>query len=350
MNIFSWFTERMSDAFVQHPSFFVYLLFSMTLLIILSIDLYRMKNNQINRQVSARLEKDKDSDEAKAFRFTLIEKLFESQEDKIKTTLKRANILFTPKEFLTFMTIGTIAGFILGSVVYPFSVIWKSAFAFLSTNLAQDFLGRLLAGVVLGFLGSYFPYGWVKYLEKKRRKILETQIQDALLNIADALKSGHVINNAIKIVGEEMPYPMGDEFEQAYKEMEAGKTLREALYDLKHRVNIEDFTMAINAMEIQYEVGGELEPLLRKMVQVVQERQELKQEVKKTIANAKMTGTILMFAPVGFLALFITMSSDQYLIMIQSITGWIMIIAAAILYAIGVFIISLIIKNVTKEI
>lgn len=350
MNIFGWFSERFTDAFSQSPSSFIYIIVSMTLLIILSYDLYRMKTNKISQQVAERLKKEEGEKERKELQFNLIEKLFLKQEDKIKTTLTRANVLFTPKEFLTFMTIGSIVGFTVGMVIYPFAFVWKSILIFLPYEITKEIFGRLLAGVVLGFAGTYFPFLWVKHLESKRNKLLESQIQDALLNIADALKSGHVIGDAIKIVGEEMPYPIGDEFTQAHKEMETGKTLLEALHDLKKRINLEDFTMAVNAMEIQYEVGGELEPLIRKMVIVVQERQALRQEVKKTIANAKMTGTILMIAPLGFIAIFVTMSKDQYLLMIQNAMGWILIGIGAISYVIGASIIYLIIRSVTKEI
>lgn len=348
MNIISWFSERMSDAFAQHPDFFVYLLLSITLLIILIYDMYKMKTNQISRQVSARI--GKNNKENKTIYGNLFEKLFSKQEEKIKTTLQRANVLFTPKEFMTFMTTGSIIGFVVGAVIYPLSSVWKLPFTFLPYGFAQDSLGRLLAGIAIGFAGSYFPYLWVKNLERKRKKALIAQIQDALLNIADALKAGHVIGDAIKIVGDEMLYPMGDEFKQTYKEMEASLPLPDALENLKNRVNIDDFTMAINAMEIQYEVGGELEPLLRKMVEVVMERQSTKQEVLKTIANAKMTGTILMIAPLGFLGLFIGMSRDQYVLMISSPMGWLLIGIAVISYLIGITIIYLIIRNVTKEI
>jgi len=349
----TWFKERLADAFMQHPSIFIYTVVTLTLLIILAVDYFKMKNNQIDRQVANRLskgDKDKEKNGIKDLHVPFIDKLYARQEEKIKLTLKRANVLFTAKEFLTFMTIGSVVGFTVGMVVYPLPFIWKSVFVFLSLDVAQQALGRLLAAFVLGFAGSYFPFGWVKYLEGKRRKAMEGQIQDALLNIADALKSGHIIGDAIRIVGQDMPYPIGHEFAQAHKEMEAGRTLKEALYDLKKRVNIEDFTMAMDAMEIQYEVGGELEPLLRKMVTVVQERQGLKQEVKKTIANAKMTGTILMCAPAGFAALFITMSKDQFLVMIQSAMGWLLLGVGAVTYAIGIVVIYLIIRNITKEI
>lgn len=348
MNPITWLGERFTDAFANHPAAVVYLVLTMTVLIILIYDLYRMKTNQINRQVSTRI--GKEDKEKKELHIGIIEKFFEKQEDKIKTILVRANVLFTPKEFLTFMTIGSIVGFIVGAVLFPLGTVWKSLFSFLPFLLTQDIFGRLLAGVVLGFAGSYFPYIWVKMLEKKRHKLMNEQIQESLLNIADALKSGHVINDAIKIVGDEMPYPMGNEFNTAHKEMEAGKTLKDALYDLKVRVNIEDFTMALNAMEIQYEVGGELEPLLRKMVGVVQERQELKQEVRKTIANAKTTGIILAVAPAGFLGIFVIMDPSQYQVMFTTPIGWMLLAGALVTYAIGLGIIYTIIRSVTKEI
>lgn len=347
MMFFQSLLERIMDAFNQHPMFFLYGVVSIAAVIILWFDLKRFKNNQVARQVSSRIGK---SSEKKEFDITLyFIKFLTKKEGKIAADLEKANVLFTVKEYMTLLILGGIAGFLLGSVVFPFGTIWKSAVSFLPFNVTQEVVGRLVAGSLLGFAGSYSPNLYLVYLIDRRKKLLTNQIQDALLSLADALHSGHVVSGAIKIVGVESPYPIGVEFARAAREMETGKTLEGALNELKKRIDLSDFTMAVNAIEIQEEAGGKLEPLLRSMVVVIKDRQELKREIEKTISSSKMIGTILLCAPIFFGVVFTMMNKEQYDVMFQMWQGQLMIAAGVLSYILAAVIIVWIIRDVSKE-
>lgn len=341
------FLARIGDAFTQHPTFTVYAIVSIAGIIILWFDLKRFKNNQVSRQVSSRIGKvdeNKEFDITQYFASYLIKK-----EKKIILNLEKANVLFTAKEYMTLLIIAGIVGVLLGLTVFPFASIWKSVVAFLPFEFTREVLGRILAAAVLGYMGTLVPHLYLYYLINNKRKLMISQIQDALLNVADALRSGHVIGEAIKIVGDESPYPMGDEFVRAYQEMETGKTLEVALFDLKTRVDIQDFTMAVNAIEIQYEVGGKLEPLLRNMVTIIAERQDLKKEIEKTISSSKMVGIVLLCAPIFFAVVFTMLNKEQFTLMFEMWQGILMIGVAVICYLVAAAMIIWIIRDASKE-
>lgn len=345
-----WFTtlfEQMGDALKNHTTAYVYLISMFTLLWLMWHDLRKFKTNQLSRQVTSRIGKEeKDS----KFEITDIITKFSSKiEEKAELELEKANVLFTVKEYLTFMATGLIIGVIIGFLIFPLGGLWKAFIFFASSEASKSFFGRLLAGSLFGFAGSMFPKFWLMYLTFKRKKLMSDQIQDALLNIADALKSGHVIQDAIKIVGQEMPFPIGPEFARAYQEMETGKSLNVALTDLKKRVDLKDFTMAINAIEIQFDVGGKLEPLLRNMTKIIQERQELKKEIEKTIAQSKMTGIVLLSFPVFFVVVFSMLNKEAFVDMMHSTVGIILLITAFVCYVAAAWIIIWIIRDVSKE-
>lgn len=348
MPFFDLLMDRTADAFNQHPMFFIYGVIAITGIIVLWFDLNRFKNNQVNRQVSSRIGKTGDK---KEFDITVyFSKFLAKQEEKAQLDLEKANVLFTVKEYMTVMILGGIIGGLVGLTVFPLATMWKSMLSFLPFAFTPELVGRLLCAFILGFAGSFAPKLYLIYLIDKRRKLLTIQMQDALLNVADALRSGHVIGEAIKIVGYESPYPIGDEFTRASREMEAGKTLEAALQDLKRRIDIADFTMAINAVEIQYEVGGKLEPLLRNMVKVISDRQELKKEIEKTIASSKMVGIVLLCAPIFFAVVFTSLNKEQFNEMFTNWMGQVMIIIAILCYIIAAWIIIAIIRSVSKDI
>lgn len=335
-----------NDAVKDNPILSLGTIVLLTLMFYLFYDYRTMKDNQTNRLVSARIGK-----ADKKQKYDIVGKmvdLFSGKDEKIALELKKANVLLTVKEYLTIKSIGVIIGVLVAIFLNPLSVVFGTVFGV--GFFSQQIISRILTAIGFGYAGSFIPFLWLKWLISRRRKLMATQLADSLLNMADALKSGHVIQEAIKIVGAEMPYPIGPEFTRAYREMETGKTLEQALRDLKDRINLEDFSMAVNAIEIQYEVGGKLEPLLRNMVKIMNDRAELKKEIQKTIANSKTVGIVLLVAPWLFIIVFTMLDKQTYMAMLQNMIGLIIIVVAILCYVIAAAIIIYIIKDVSKEV
>lgn len=346
MDIFSFFINRIGDALTNNPIILLELILLTTAVVFLSYDLFNFKNNQVSQLVTDRIGKSKKSFNTSKILADAVTK----QEEKAKLLLERASVQFTVKEYMNFLYIGLIGGFIVGFIIFPLGFIWKGLFSFISSEIAKVFLGRIIAGIVFAIAGSFLPRLWLLQLISKRKKSLASQIQDALMTIADSLKAGHTIHAAIKIVGKEISYPMGPEFARVAQEMETGRSLDDAMKDLKERVNIPDFTMAINAIEIQNEVGGKLEDLLRNMVKIIGERQQLKREIQKTIAGSKMTGFILLAFPIFFVIAFSMLNKEAFIGMIESSIGILLLIVGGISYILAAAIIIWIINSVSKDI
>ena len=253
MNIFN----RISNAFLDNPTAFIYVVIALSVLMYLIWDLYNFRNNQLSKQVSSRIGKIEEEKKSVDF-MAVIDVFFKNRNEKTEIELELAGIPFTVREYNIMLLTGAIVGFIIGAVVFPLGVVWNGVFGFISNLALRDLSARLILGLIIGFAGTFTPKLYVMLQVDKKRKTLDSQIQDALLNIADALRSGFVISDAIRVVGEDLPSPMGDEFFKAHKEMDAGKTLQEALNSLKNRINLVDLDIAINAIIIQEELGGKL--------------------------------------------------------------------------------------------
>lgn len=347
MNFFNLLFERISDGFSQHPTFFIYAVISLTGIIVLYIDLRRFKYNQVGRQVSSRIGKTEGEEGFDITKYFV--RYLSSREEKISKDLEKANVLFTVKEYMTMLVVFGLLGVVLGLTAFPLAGVWKGIVGWLPFEFTKEIFGRLLAAATFGFIGSFAPKAYLLFLIERKRKLMATQIQDSLMNIADALNSGHVIGKAIEIVGYETPYPLGNEFLRAHSEMETGKTLEDALEDMKKRVDLSDFTMAINAIEIQYEVGGKLEPLLRNIAKIINERQELKKDIEKTISSSKMVGVVLLCAPIFFAIVFTMLNKEQFAVMFEVLAGQLMIAAGLVCYAIAAALIFWVIRDASKE-
>lgn len=347
----SFLFNRISNAFSDHTMAFIYSVVSISVLFYLVWDLNNFKKNQLSRQVSSRIGRisNGENDKEKIDYMAYFDVLFQKRNKKTELELEIANIPFTVREYNLFLLSGAGIGFLVGSLLFPLGALWSGIFGFISSLALKDLVARLFLGLVLGFAGSYAPKLYVKLLVNKKRKTLDSQIQDALLNLADALGAGFVISDAIRVVGEDLPSPMGDEFHKTHKEMDAGKTLHEALNSLKDRVNLQDLDIAINAIIIQDELGGKLEDLMRSIVKVIIERQELKKEIEKTIANSKMVGVILMVAPIFFCIVFFMMNKEQQSLLYNNKLGIIISLSAVLAYGIAVYIIMKIISSASSD-
>ncbi len=268
--------------------------------------------------------------------------------DKIKLKLEQANVLFTKKEFISLMLLGIAIGALIGFIIFPFAGLFKGMVGFIHVPILQIFMARILAAIVFGFVGYFTPHVWVQYLIMDRRKLMDAQIEDALLQLAESLRSGASINLAIKLAGDELKYPMKDEFARLYQELGTGKSFNDAMEDLKNRVNLEDFTFAMSAVQIQSETGASLEPLLREIVKTVADRRVLKKEMQKQIVSSKTQAIFLLIAPILFIIAFGGMSPETYGQMLKVPVGIVMVVLGVIAYIIAALITIKIVRDVSK--
>lgn len=339
--------QNILDTLAIYPIQAIGIIVFFPILILMLFEYGYNKKHQLEQRVEKYIKKDTD----KKFINVAVkktDKYMGSKGDKIQLKLERANILFKKEEYLALMIVGIIVGSLIGFILFPFGGVFKSMVSFINVPLIQIFFARILAGVICGGIGYFTPEIWIQYLIMDRRRLLDSQIEDALLQLAEALRSGAGINLAIKLAGDELKYPMKDEFSRLYQEISAGKSFNDAMDDLKDRINLQDFTFAMNAVQIQNETGAELEPLLREIVKAVGDRRILKKELQKQIADSKGQAIILAIAPLLFTIAFSGMNPESYGQMLKAPLGILMVVVGVVCYLIATLIIFKIIRDVSK--
>lgn len=167
--------------------------------------------------------------------------------------------------------------------------------AYLIDLRVNSFLISLAVGAVLGCI----PLGYVWFLRRKRFSRFEQGLPEGLDLIVSALRVGHGFNSALGLVARECADPVGPEFRIAFDEQNFGLDLRTALENLLDRVPLQDLRMAITAILIQRESGGNLAEVLEKTSHVIRQRFRLKKQVMVHTAQGRMTGLVLTILPVA---------------------------------------------------
>jgi tight adherence protein B len=157
----------------------------------------------------------------------------------------------------------------------------------------------LLLSLVIGVLLFSIPNVVVNLKKRLRIKKFLSHFPDALEMFARSLRAGHSFTGAIQLVAQEMPEPIGPEFQKVFDEQNLGIPLRQALIGLTERVDSLDVKFFVTAILIQRETGGNLAEIIDKISYVIRERFRIHGQLKIFTAQARLTGGILAFLPIG---------------------------------------------------
>jgi tight adherence protein B len=168
-----------------------------------------------------------------------------------------------------------------------------------------------LLGAIGALVGYVLPALYVRWCKNRRLRAFDEQLVDALLLVANALKSGYSFLQGMEAVAREVPKPLGAEFGEALREIRIGGSVEDALQSMAQRIQSTDLDLVVTAMIIQRQVGGNLTEILTKISYTVRERHRILREIKVLTAQERMSGNIIAALPV-VLVLLMAFTSPEY--------------------------------------
>jgi len=231
--------------------------------------------------------------------------------------LARANLKFTVAEFLILnLTIVLLFGLV--------GFLWT----------------REVFGFGLGIVGLFLPRLFLRRRGNGRVKAFDGQLGDTITLLANALRSGYSLLQAMETVSRELALPISEEFERVVREIGLGLSAQDALANLLRRIDSDDLDLIITAINVQHEVGGNLAEILDTIAHTIRERVRIKGEINIFTAQGRMTGYVLSFLPIGLGVLLYIMNPDYMGQLFADQCGWIMVTAGALSMAAGFIVIQ----------
>ncbi len=232
----------------------------------------------------------------------------------IATDLARANMKWTVGEYLLLIVVS-----ILGSGVLAYLIMHQ--------NIILTF-----GGLVLGF---FLPRFYVKYPQGKRLKDFNSQLGDAINLLANGLRSGYSLLQAMDAVSREMSPPMSEEFQRVVREIGLGLSNERAMNNMLRRIPSDDLDLMITAINVQHEVGGNLAEILETISHTIRERIRIKGEIRVLTAQGMISGYVISFLPVGLGLILFAMNPKYMGAMFEEPCGWAMVAVGAVMTTIG---------------
>lgn len=150
----------------------------------------------------------------------------------------------------------------------------------------------VLAGGAL-VIGFGFPFIYLQMLYKKRLRMFNDQMLDTLTLLANAVKAGYSMVQAMEMVAKESPPPMGTEFSRLVREVSLGVTIEEAMNNLKARVPSDELDLMVTVIMIQRQIGGNLSEILESIANTIRERNKLNGMISALTAQGRMSGLVI---------------------------------------------------------
>lgn len=207
----------------------------------------------------------------------------------------------------------------------------------LGFGLVMLALRHLTLAVIIGLVAFPMPGLVVQVLKKRRDKLFNRQLVDALVAMGNALRAGFSLPLAFELLAREMPNPMGQEMRLMTQQMRVGVTMEDALRELYRRMPSEDLDLLISSILISREVGGNLTEIFDNIADTVRERHRLEGKIASLTAQGKLQGIVVAMLPVAIGIFMYVFNPSLMQPMFQHWLGIVMMIFTGILIVIGTF-------------
>ncbi len=146
--------------------------------------------------------------------------------------------------------------------------------------------------------------------EAGRRALVESQLGDAVVAIAAALRAGMSLVQGIAHAAGEVEEPLASSLRRLAERQALGEPLEDALARWSREVGGDDARLVEGVLRMHRRTGGDLPAVLDQVARTLRERQATQREVRALTAQARLSGAILGALPVGFF-LFLSATSRR---------------------------------------
>lgn len=179
----------------------------------------------------------------------------------------------------------------------------KSSRIFLSLifGLVGGLLGLYIlggAGILIGFTGlGLGGYLFFSIREARKREKIEKQISGALSLIANTMRPGKTLPQAVESVSTTIEKPISEELSIIAREMLVGVRPDIALRHFRERIDTPDVKLAVKSMVVSMKTGANLPRALDKIVETITSRERLQGKIRVLTAQGKFQGILMAGIP-----------------------------------------------------
>jgi tight adherence protein B len=204
--------------------------------------------------------------------------------------------------------------------------------------------GSLVVAALACAAGLLAPRVIFAFFKKRRLLTLRTQMPDAIMLIAGALRSGASLPAALAQMVAEMRPPISQEFELFLREQRLGVSFDDALSSFENRVMVEEMALLAAALRVSRETGGNLAETLERLAETLRQKLTIEGKIRALTAQGKLQGIIVGLLPIALMLVLFRMEPEAMYPLLHSWYGWATLTFIAAMELVGAVIIRKIIN------
>lgn len=194
--------------------------------------------------------------------------------------------------------------------------------------------GLILGGIVV-VVGWTIPKVLVQNMWEKRSTRLVDQMVDGLTIMANGIRAGQSITQAMDRVVENMSGPFPQELGLILNKVRLGMSVEDSIAEFAERIQRQDVQMFATAILVLKETGGNLAETFTTIVTVIRERQKVEKKVQALTAQGTMQAIIITLVPFVLILMFFMIDPAYILPLFTKPLGWFFLLLMVGLQAIG---------------
>lgn len=194
-----------------------------------------------------------------------------------------------------------------------------------------------LAGAAGLVLGVAVPLLWWTWRRSRRIRAMQRHLPETLELLADALRAGQTLELATRLVAQQAPAPLNEEFSYCARQLSLGHAPLAVLDRLSRRIPLPEFRIFAVAVLVHRRTGGNLSLLTERLATSARDRQELHGHLRATTIASRLSVVGMTVGPFAAAALLGGIRPDYFQAFLRHPLGPTLLATALGLQLLGLF-------------
>jgi tight adherence protein B len=198
---------------------------------------------------------------------------------------------------------------------------------------------NLVPGFIIGgaaiFAGWQLPRILVQNMWEQRCNRLVDQMVDGLTIMANGIRAGNSITQAMERVVENIKGPFAQELNLILNKTRLGMSVEDAIGEFAERIPRQDVQMLATAIMVLKETGGNLAETFSTIVLTIRERQKVEKKISALTAQGSMQAIIITLVPFVLILLFFLVDPNYIMPLFTKPLGWFFLLLMVSLQGMG---------------
>jgi tight adherence protein B len=192
--------------------------------------------------------------------------------------------------------------------------------------------------VVVIWVGSLFlPRIYIAWQWRRRVAKIDLQIPQTISTLANSMRAGLTLVQAVTRISEQAPEPIRMEFKIMANQYGYGADMETVIRNAKARLNLPNFTLFSSALLLNREMGGDISETLTRISKSLDKLREMKKTVEAHTSEGRTNIKVLLVAPLLILGLMAVVMPRGVGLMFTTAPGWAVLLIVATLAGAGVY-------------